>query len=86
VLTFNSGRNGMLARMKADLSADDLLAIKLLARDAVTTGEQAAEALGLGAHRDASDLETQRRQAIAQIYKILGVRRPRSAVRKQSVR
>jgi hypothetical protein len=82
----NLGRNGMLARVKADLSPDDLLAMKLLARDAITAGEQAAEARGLGAHGDAVALETERRQAIAQIYEILGVRRPLSAVQKLSVR
>jgi hypothetical protein len=65
--------------MKAALSRDDLAAIQLLARDAISAGEQAGEARGLGAHRDADALETERLRAIAQIYKILGVGPPPSS-------
>jgi hypothetical protein len=62
--------------MKKSLGADDLTAIQLLAADAITAGEQAGEARGLGAHREAAELEKDRRWAIARIYKILGVKLP----------
>ncbi|MGD0679998.1 MAG: hypothetical protein ABSC94_31830 [Polyangiaceae bacterium] len=58
------------------LSHDDLVAIQLLARDALYAGEQASEARDVGAHHEADDLEAERRCAIAQMYKILGVEPP----------
>ena len=58
--------------MRSALSHDDLLAIQLLARDALSADEQATDARASGAHREADALETERRLAIAQIRKILG--------------
>jgi predicted metal-binding membrane protein len=62
--------------MKTALSGDDLTEIQLPARDAISAGEQASEARGLGAHREADALETERRMSIAQICKVLGSSRP----------
>lgn len=62
--------------MKTDLSADDLLAIQLYARDAIDAGEQAEEARSLGFHPEADELEKDRRFAVGQIYKMLGVEPP----------
>ncbi|MBV9945475.1 MAG: hypothetical protein JOZ69_01350 [Myxococcales bacterium] len=64
--------------MKTNVTDDDLLAIQLLARDAITAGEQAGHARQAGAKADADSFEAERRQAVAQIYRLLGVKPPLS--------
>jgi len=70
-LVANDGR-----RPADDLTQDDLAAIAMLVQDARSAGEQAIDARDHGAHEQAESLDTDRRFAIAQIYKILRVDRP----------
>ncbi len=57
--------------MKAELTRDDLLAIALLAREALDAWEQADDARAARAHQQAETLDAERKRAIAQIYKLL---------------